>query len=286
MKAGLAAHLAALAAIRAAGIRLRGRVAVHFVVGEEDGGLGAFGTLKRGHTGDACVIAEPTAGTLITANAGALTFRIAVPGKAAHGSSRDRGVSAVDAYLPLHRALAALEEERNRDPDPLLAEYPLPYGLSVGTLRAGDWASSVPDLLVAEGRFGVRLGEDPAEARAALERCVAEACAADPWLRAHPATVTWPGGQFASGTLPEGHPLADTVGAAHADATGGGVPRRRGATYGSDLRHYTGAGIPALQYGPGDIAVAHSAREHVSVREVVETARTLVLTVLRTVGTK
>ncbi|MEU3441662.1 ArgE/DapE family deacylase [Streptomyces griseoincarnatus] len=286
MKAGLAAHLAALAAIRAAGIRLRGRVAAHFVVGEEDGGLGAFGTLRRGHTGDVCVIAEPTASTLITANAGALTFRVAVPGKAAHGSSREKGVSAVDAYLPLHRALAALEEERNRDPDPLLAEYPLPYGLSVGTLRAGDWASSVPDLLVAEGRFGVRLGEDPADARAALERCVAEACAADPWLRDHPATVTWPGGQFASGMLPEGHPLADTVGAAHADATGGGVPRRRGATYGSDLRHYTGAGIPALQYGPGDIAVAHSAREHVSVREVVETARTLVLTVLRTVGTK
>ncbi len=91
MKAGLAAHLAALAAIRAAGIRLRGRVAAHFVVGEEDGGLGAFGTLRRGHGGDACVIAEPTAGTLITANAGALTFRIAVPGKAAHGSSREQG---------------------------------------------------------------------------------------------------------------------------------------------------------------------------------------------------
>ncbi len=98
--------------------------------------------------------------------------------------------------------------------------------------------------------------------------------------------MTWPGGQFASGMLPEGHPFADTVGAAHADATGGSVPRRRGATYGSDLRHYTGAGIPALQYGPGDIAVAHSERERVSVREVVEAARTLVLTVLRTVGVK
>ncbi|MEW1681977.1 ArgE/DapE family deacylase [Streptomyces sp. NPDC093594] len=286
MKAGLAAHLAALAAIRAAGIRLRGRVAAHFVVGEEDGGLGAFGTLRRGHGGDACVIAEPTAGTLITANAGALTFRIRVPGKAAHGSSREQGVSAVDAYLPLHGALAALEAERNRDPDPLLAEYPVPYGLSVGTLRAGDWASSVPDLLVAEGRLGVRLGEDPARARAALERCVAAACAADPWLRGHPATVTWPGGQFASGMLPQGHPLAGVVAAAHTDATGGPAPRRRGATYGSDLRHYAGAGIPALQYGPGDIAVAHSEREHVNVREVVEAARTLVLTVLRTVGTK
>lgn len=288
MKAGLAAHLAALAAIRTSGTRLRGRVAAHFVVGEEDGGIGAFGTLRRGHGGDACVIAEPTAGTLITANAGALTFRLSVPGKAAHGSAREQGVSAVDAYLPLHRALVALETERNRDPDPLLAEYPIPYGLSVGTLRAGDWASSVPDLLVAEGRFGVRLGEDPARARAALERCVAEACAADPWLRDHPATVSWPGGQFASGRLPEGHALADTVGTAHAEATdgGGSRPRLRGATYGSDLRHYTGAGIPTLQYGPGDIAVAHSAREHVSLRETVRVARALVLTVLRTVGTK
>ncbi|WP_079062241.1 ArgE/DapE family deacylase [Streptomyces griseoruber] len=286
MKAGLAAQLAALAAIRAAGVRLRGRVAVHFVVGEEDGGIGAFGTLRRGHGGDACVIAEPTGGTVITANAGALTFRLNVPGRAAHASSREAGVSAIDAYLPLHRALARLEADRNRDPDPLLAEYPIPYSLSVGTLRSGDWASSVPDTLVAEGRFGVRLGEDPALARAALERCVAEACAEDPWLRAHPATVTWPGGQFASGRLAAGHPLRDTVAEAYADATGAARPRERGATYGSDLRHYTGAGIPTLQFGPGDIGVAHSAREHVSVREVTDTARTFALTVLRTVGVK
>ncbi|MFD7137274.1 ArgE/DapE family deacylase [Streptomyces sp. NPDC059894] len=286
MKAGLAAHLAALAAVRTAGVRLRGRVAVHFVVGEEDGGLGTFGTLLRGHAGDACLIAEPTAGTVITANAGALTFRIAVPGRAAHASSREAGVSAIDAYLPLHRALARLEAVRNRAPDPLLAEYPIPYSLSVGTLRSGDWASSVPDLLVAEGRLGVRLGEDPAEARAALERCVAEACAADPWLRENPARVTWPGGQFASGRLPAGHPLRDAVAGAYADATGAPPPRERGATYGSDLRLYTAAGIPALQFGPGDIAVAHSAREHVSVREVVDAARAVALTVLRTVGTK
>ncbi|MER7570224.1 ArgE/DapE family deacylase [Streptomyces sp. NPDC126514] len=286
MKAGLTAHLAALAAIRAAGIRLRGRVAVHFVVGEEDGGTGAFGTLERGYRGDACVIAEPTAGSVITANAGALTFRLEVPGKSAHGSSREQGVSAIDAYLPLHRALARLETERNRDPGPLMAEYPIPYGLSIGTLRAGDWASSVPDLLVAEGRLGVRLGEEPADARAEFERCVARACAADPWLRANPARVTWPGGQFASGALPDGHPLAELVRDARSDAVGDGRPRVRGATYGSDLRLYAGAGIPTLQYGPGDIQVAHSAREHVSVREVVDAARTLVPVILRTVGTR
>ncbi|MGW1727331.1 ArgE/DapE family deacylase [Streptomyces sp. NPDC002306] len=284
MKAGLAAHLAALAAIRAAGVRLRGRVAVHFVVGEEDGGIGAFGTLRRGHRGDACVITEPTDGTVVTANAGALTFRIAVPGRAAHASSRDAGVSAIDAYLPLHQALARLEAARNEDVSPLMAEYPIPYALSVGTLRAGDWASSVPDLLVAEGRLGVRLGEDVAAARAELERCVAEACAGDAWLREHPATVTWPGGQFASGRLTEGHPLSEVVRDACAEVGGGTRPRERGAPYGSDLRLYAAAGIPTLQFGPGDVRVAHSAREHVSLREVVGVARALVLTVLRTVG--
>ncbi|MFE0508387.1 ArgE/DapE family deacylase [Streptomyces sp. NPDC058964] len=287
MKAGLVAHLAALAAVRAAGVRLRGRVAVHFVVGEEDGGIGAFGTLRRGHRGDACVITEPTAGTLITANAGALTFRITVPGKAAHGSSREAGVSAIDAYLPLHSALARLETVRNAGPSPLMAEYPIPYALSVGTLHSGDWASSVPDLLVAEGRLGVRLGEDPADARAELERCVADACAADPWLRDRPATVSWTGGQFASGGLPEGHPLRDVVRDACTDANGWAArPRERGAPYGSDLRLYAGAGIPTLQFGPGDIRVAHSAEERVSVGEVVAVARALVLTVLRTVGTR
>ncbi|MFD5396744.1 ArgE/DapE family deacylase [Streptomyces sp. NPDC127097] len=286
MKAGLVANLAALTAIRASGARLRGRVAAHFVVGEEDGGLGAFATLQRGHTGDACIITEPTGGTLVTANAGALTFRIEVPGQATHASTRDAGVSAIDAYLPLHQALDRLEARRNTATDPLMTEYTTPYALSIGTLRAGDWASSVPDRLVAEGRLGVALGEDPAEAVADFETCVTEACAQDPWLRDHPAIVTWPGGRFASGRLPAGHPLGALVRDAHADAVGGPRVRERGAPYGSDLRLYAAADIPTLQFGPGDVRLAHSAQEQVSVPEVAAVARTLALAVLRTVGTE
>ena len=286
MKGGLVAILAAMAAIRTAGVRLRGRVAVHCVVSEEDGGLGAFGTLHRGHTGDACIIAEPTGGTLVTANAGALTFRIEVSGRATHGSTRYAGVSAIDAFLPVHRALAELEARRNHTAnEPLMAEWPIPYPLSVGTVRAGDWASSVPDLLVAEGRFGVCLDEDPVGARQQLEDAVAAACAADPWLRTHPATVSWPGGQFASGRLPPGHPLADIVAGAHTDANGVGRIRERGAPYGSDLRLYRAAGIPTLQYGPGDVRLAHGPEEKVSLQEVTAVARGLVLATLRTVGT-
>ena len=92
MKAGVAAMLAAAAAVRASGVRLARPFALHLVIGEEDGGLGAFATLQRGHRGDACVIPEPTDLRLVTANAGALSFRIEVPGLATHGSTRTRAL--------------------------------------------------------------------------------------------------------------------------------------------------------------------------------------------------
>jgi acetylornithine deacetylase len=283
MKAGVAANLAALAAIRASGVELTGRIALHLVASEEDGGLGAFATLRRGHRGDACLIPEPTALAMITANCGALTFELTVPGAAAHGSMRTTGVSAIENFLPLFTGLHALEAERNAEPDPLLAGYRIAAPLSIGQVSAGDWPSTVPDLLLAKGRYGVLLDEDPAAARAAFEQRVAEVCDADPWLRAHPASVRWSGGQFASGRLPAGDPLREVVAGAHADTAGGSIAER-GAPYGSDLRLYAGAGIPTLHYGPGDPAVAHSAAERVSLTETVQAARTLIVAALRLIG--
>jgi len=282
MKAGVVACLAALRAVRAAGIVLPRAYALHLVVGEEDGGLGAFATLERGHRGEACVIAEPTSGTVTTANAGALTFEITVPGVATHASTAYAGVSAIDCYLPIHAALGRLEAERNREVDPLMGEYPVAYPLSVGRLQCGDWASSVPDLLVADGRLGVALDEDPADARAALEHTVTEAARTDPFLRDHPPTIRWSGGQFGSGRYAgDGRALFETVVAAHADVTRGPRPRERGAPYGSDLRLYADAGVPTLHYGPGDVRLAHGPDESVPTEELVTVTETLVLTLLR-----
>ncbi|MBM6404412.1 ArgE/DapE family deacylase [Phycicoccus sp. CSK15P-2] len=283
MKAGVAANLAVARALHRSGVRLQRPLAVHSVVGEEDGGLGAFATLRRGHTGEAAVITEPTAGRVVTANAGALTFRLEVAGRAAHGSTRLSGVSALDAFAVVHAALRELEADRHERREPLFADEPLPYGISVGTVLAGDWASTVPDLLVAEGRMGVRLGEDPAAARSAFERAVAQAAAADPWLRDHPPVVTWPGGQFASGRLPAGHPLAAEVADA-VEALGGPRPAVGAAPYGSDLRLYTEAGVPTLQYGPGDIALAHAADESVAVEELLAVTRALTVLACRRLG--
>jgi acetylornithine deacetylase len=280
MKAGIAAFLGAVRAVVASGIELRKPLAVHTVVGEEDGGLGTFATLRRGHGGAACVIAEPTAGTVIPANAGSLTFRLEISGLASHGSTRTRGVSAIEKFELVHAALIDLEAERNRAPHPLLEHLDLAYPLSIGTVRSGDWASTVPDLLVAEGRYGVRLGEPVEDALAALEQAVAAACEKDDWLRDHPVKVTWPGGVFASGLLPEGDPLLDDTLRAVVDA-GAGAPEVRGGPYGSDLRQYTAAGVPTLQYGPGDVRYAHASDEHVALAEVLHCARVYALLAVR-----
>ena len=161
MKAGVVANLAAVMAIRDSGVRLRDGLALHLVIGEEDGGLGAFGTLRRGHTGRACVITEPTSGTLITGAAGALPFTLEVPGAATHAATPYAGSSAIDSYVRLHMGLQSLQAERNRIVEPLMREYPTPYPLVIGRVQAGGWVSSVPDRLGPGGRPGLRNGEDP-----------------------------------------------------------------------------------------------------------------------------
>ncbi len=286
MKAGLVASIAAVRALRDAGVSLVRPLAVHSVVGEEDGGLGAWATLARGHRGDVCVIPEPTDGAVVTAHAGALTFRLEVTGAAAHAAMRDRGVSAIELFERVHRGLRELEAERQVDADPRFDGERHPFGISIGKVAAGDWASSVPDRLVAEGRYGVRLGEPVDAARTVLERRVAELCAADPWLSGHPVRITWTGGAFASGELPPGSPLLPAVRAAVADAGGPACAPERAVPAGTDLRLYAAAGIPTLHYGPGDLHLAHGPAERVPVDELVTAARGLALLALRTCGVR
>lgn len=283
MKAGLVAAMAAARAVRRSGARLRGDLLLACVPGEEDGGLGTYATLRRGWRADACVLPEPTGLHIVPANAGALTFRLTVPGRATHASRRTEGVSAVTKLVPVLAALERLEARRNADVDPLLARWPIAYPLSIGRVEAGDWASTVPDLLVAEGRLGVALDEPVEDARRALEDAVAEACADDPWLAEHPVTVQWWGGQFASGRLPADSDLADRASRAHQRA-GGGAQETWGAPYGSDLRLLSGAGIPTLHYGPGESALAHAADERVPLAEVHTAARALALLALDVCG--
>jgi acetylornithine deacetylase len=262
MKGGVVAALHGMAA--AAGDT---EVVLYGVSSEEDGGVGTFAALERDARFDACLIPEPTGFDVVCAQAGALTFEGVVPGVAAHAALRLEGISAIDRYVRIHAALHAHEARINADVEhPLMRELPLPYPLLVGRLEAGAWSSQVPDRLRFEGRLGLRIGESPEQARAALEEAVRQACPE--------AELRWTGGQFATGETPVDHPFPGLVADA-LEAELGRRPRFTGVSYGADMRHFTARGIPCVMAGTGGIELAHAADERVAVDEVVDLARAI-----------
>lgn len=285
MKGALCCALAAARAIRDAGVELEGRLLLQSVIGEEDGGAGTLGAVLRGPRADAAIVLEPTELQLAPAHAGALNFRITVPGRTAHGAMRAEGVSAVEKFVPILQAVLAFEATRNRAiDDPLFANYALPIPICPGIVRAGHWASNVAERLVCEGRYGVAVGEDLDQARRGFEAAVAAAAAEDAWLREHPPAVEWWGAQFAPAAIPPDHTIVRTVAAALQDATGR-PPFLQGMPYGADMRLLVNqGGIPTMMFGPGNIRVAHQPDEHVPADELVAAARTLALTIVRFCG--
>jgi acetylornithine deacetylase len=286
MKAGLVAALWTVRACAALKVPLRGDLLLGTVVGEEDGGLGTYAMLRRGWRADACVIPEPTSLDIAPGTSGALTFRLTVRGRATHASRRTSGVSAIEKFIPVFAALRRLEARRNQVKHPIMERWDLPVPIELGTIAAGDWASSVPGRLISNGRMGVAIGEDVAAARRALEEAVAEASAADPWLRENPVEVRWWGGQFAPGLTGSDAAIIGTVGRAHA-AVSGHQQASWGTPYGSDLRLMTNlGGVPTVHYGPGDASLAHAPRESVPIPELLTAARALAFIALEHCGVR
>jgi acetylornithine deacetylase len=216
MKGAVVAALHALAAVRAAGVAIP-EVVLQCVASEEDGGLGTFAELERDAAFDAALIPEPTGFDVVCAQAGALTFRLVVPGRSAHAAQRLEGCSAIDRYVRVHAALQALEAHVNTDVEhPLMRELALPYPLLVGRVSGGDWSSQVPDRLEAEGRLGVAVGADAAAARALLEATVAGALDDGE----APAEVHWTGGAYLPAQTAADHPWARLVAGAVAAERG------------------------------------------------------------------
>ena len=278
MKGGVASILAAVRALGAAGdlARLDGEIVVALVPSEEDGGQGTLAAIRAGVRGDVAIIPEPSNLDVVVAHAGAITFRLTVPGRAAHASQRREGVSALDKLFVLSRALEEDEARRNAaEADPLMTALGLPYPTIIGIVTGGVWASTVLDRITADGRYGVRLGQSPAEAEAELGAAVAAACAQDDFLREHPATIEITGGRFGSARVASDDPLpvglADVI-----ESVSGRRPAILGEPYGADMRLFvTVAGTPCVMFGPGDVRVAHSADEHVPLAEVEDCARVL-----------
>jgi acetylornithine deacetylase len=287
MKGGVAAILGAVRALRTSGRldHLDGELMVVLVPSEEDGGQGTLAAIRAGATGDLAIITEPSNLDVVVSHAGAITFRLTVPGRAAHASQRREGVSALDKLYVLTRALEADEARRNAaETDPLMTALGLPYPTIIGIVQGGDWASTVLDRVTADGRYGVRLGQTTADAEVELRAAIAAACAADDFLREHPASVEITGGRFGSARVPSDHPLPTGLAEA-AEAVTGRRPALLGEPYGADMQMFVNqGGTPCVIFGPGDVRVAHSADEFVPLDEVETCAQVLAAWVLREIG--
>jgi acetylornithine deacetylase len=278
MKGGLISALAALRALAAVAdpAELAGEAVFVAVPSEEDGGAGMLAAIRAGYTGDQAVITEPTDLQIVVTQAGAITFRLTVPGRAAHASMRREGVSALEKLEVLHAALRADEHARNdAERDPRMRAIGLPYPTIIGRVSGGDWASTVPDRIVAEGRYGVRAGQTADEAEADLQRCIDDAWESDPFLRQHQVGLEVFGGRFDSAHVDPDGPLPTGLRATAADVDGI-APAFIGVPYGADMRLLVNEGAtPTVIYGPGDPRYAHAADERVSLDQVVRCASVL-----------
>ena len=276
MKGGLVTYLAALDALSELGIELRGDVSVAATVGEENGGLGALSTVLRGYRADAALITEPTRLALVPAQGGSLVFRLEISGRSAHAAVRDEGVSALEKFIPIFDELTKLEAERNATlSHPLYEHLRNKAPINVGVVRAGNWASTVPESLVAEGRVGLIPGEEIEPFRELVADRIAAVAGRDPWLKENPPRLGWFGGQFAPAEVPPDAPICEAVKRAHERVTGE-EPAVEGVPYGADMRLFIRFGeMPCVMYGAGDVNVAHAPDEHLSVAELATATKTI-----------
>src|SRR5262249_231735 len=69
-------------------VELDGEAVLLTVPSEEDGGAGMLAAIRAGYTAEMAVITEPTRLEIVTAQAGAITFRLTITGRSAHAAYR------------------------------------------------------------------------------------------------------------------------------------------------------------------------------------------------------
>lgn len=266
MKSGLAAILAAAHALSRDPESFPGELLVVFTCDEEYASIGLQDLLERGLEGDRAVVTEPTGLALCTANRGFVWVHLEVEGRAAHGSRPDLGRDAIRAAGRILEELDGYESEvAGDDAHPLLA----PHSIHAGTIQGGVTPSIYPAhcSLVLEAR--TLPGEGVERVMEGVHRVVERARRAEPELEVR----VRPGLSRPAAELAADHPLV--VGLSEACRAEGVEPRLAGMTAWVESAWFVEAGIPALCFGPGEIARAHTADEWVDVEEIRAAARIL-----------
>jgi acetylornithine deacetylase len=270
VKGGMAAMLGAFARLvreRPAGAA---RVVMACSVDEEHTFLGVqrltWTDLRGGRPGPlGAVVAEPTGLEIVNAHKGVVRWQLTTVGRSCHSSRPELGINAIYHVAPVLIALARYAEDlRGARPDPRLG----PPTLSVGLIAGGTSVNTVPDHCTVEIDRRLLPGEDGTTAHAHLLAFLKEKLDPSIVFECPPAFLNAPA-LSAEGS----EELTARLGRALDAVTGShqvvAVP------YGTDAAPLAAAGVPAVVFGPGDIARAHTCDEWVPLDQVEQAADVL-----------
>jgi acetylornithine deacetylase len=252
MKAGLVANLFALKALKNAGTKPDGTVILQSVIEEEaGGGGGTLACLLEGYTADGMLISEPFLAPVIS-HAGILYFRVILNGKTAHAGRAHLGVNAIGKMIKIYQTLEDLDSQRAAT-----VKFPLydkfegrSCHLNIGTMKSGDWPSTVAGFAEMECRISFIPGETVAEIKKTVEDVIQQTAEGDAWLRDHPPAVEWFGWKAEPWYQDPDDPFIRAIRDNIASVCGKEI-EVIGSTAGLDTRFSSYFGFPALSYGPG-----------------------------------
>lgn len=251
MKSGVCAMVFALDALRATGLLPGSDVYVQTVTEEESTGNGALSTLARGYRADACLIPEPTGGSILRGTIGVMWFRLRIRGKPVHVSQSETGTNAILSAFGLIEALRGHTRELNErvKSHPWFSRIPNPVKFNPGKIAGGDWASSTPAWCEVDCRIAVLPGMSLADFREELTGVVMAASRQDPFLADSPPEIVWNGFQADDYVLEPGSDFEGAVRSAHRRVHGSDTGEVILPAV-TDCRFYGRYyGIPSLSYG-------------------------------------
>jgi acetylornithine deacetylase len=246
------------------------------VIEDECTGNGTLALVARGYDAEAAIVVDGTGpGRAIVNHPGQLAFHVTIYGKPAPWGAAHRAVNAIEKSAVIVAALRRLEAEKNGPVHPLWSAIEHPVNLNFFGIRGGEWLGTVAARCVCD--FGLTfLPPDTLEStRATIERVVAEAAAADPWLRDHPPSV----GYNALATPPvladPASRLFQTLDQNHRAVFG--TPLAPATITGwCDVRHFSlRRPAQALLFGPGGGGGAHCPDEWLNLDDLLPVTRTL-----------
>lgn len=266
MKAANACYIAAVDAVRRAGIPLKGDVALALVCGELRGGAGTKEALKQGLKTDYFVLGEPTELDFALNHTASIVLRIHVLGRMKHFATVDTpGARGVNAVEKMAKVIAALGRSHTPIPPPeqggWIAHKPakgfegLPQ-INIGPIRGGIGAAHdetrpalLPDRCTLIVDVRIVPGMTKETIRADLDRLLGRIAADDADFRYEI--------EFAQDTFPlpfdapRNSPIVDSVMEAHR-AVNGAPPKEAEVLRfaASDASWLAAAGIQGVIYGP------------------------------------